>query len=556
MKLLVEAKHPLRAKYALLTEERERKRLEEKYGMSFDGFMIVRGPYQKVGGINSNGRTYPRSVWEKNLAEGSSYRHMLRSNAVLGELEHPESGVTHLARVSHRLLDNWLEELDENNPYEVPPGEYVMGEEIVLNTVNGKNLQALYEGGVMVPVSSRGHGNVQEVDDGVQEVCDDYELETFDHVCRPSVVEAVPRLISSGSQYRESLEEQDVGSGSVAPGAAPITPSTPPTEPPPAAAEPPPPPAEAPPEPPSNPNSKAEAEALVRKMKELASSDDVKELVAVITQAASLISTTSDDFELEKQRDQIMTLLDVISRKVLELEGGSEKKKKRKGKKEESVSMLEQTVDDIASDDEKETNKDKTVLKGDLEARLKRHGLDSSEANVAALADALRRKGFKVEPQKYTERRNQMADNAVVEVASAMAKRAVLAEQKLKEFQSRGRSTVSRKRYETALQVGDTLLDRAEKAVKENKVLRKRYEDAIRLCRKLQLELHKGGGTPVVETRTPARVQPTNTRRAVRPPITEDSVTRAGRTVVKTDTQSNDTGDDLLDCVTESVSGK
>jgi hypothetical protein len=396
-------------------------------------------------------------------------------------------------------------------------------------------------------------------------------------------------LISSGSQYRESLEEQDVGSGSVAPGAAPITPSTPPTEPPPAAAEPPPPPAEAPPEPPQapepppNPNSKAEAEALVRKMKELASSDDVKELVAVITQAASLISTTSDDFELEKQRDQIMTLLDVISRKVLELEGGSEKKKKRKGKKEESVSMLEQTVDDIASDDEKETNKDKTVLKGDLEARLKRHGLDSSEANVAALANALRRKGFKVEPQKYTERRNQMADNAVVEVASAMAKRAVLAEQKLKEFQSRGRSTVSRKRYETALQVGETLLDRAEKAVKstvsrkryetalqvgntlldraekavkENKVLRKRYEDAIRLCRKLQLELHKGGETPVVETRTPARVQPTNTRRAVRPPITEDSVTRAGRTVVKTDTQSNDTGDDLLDCVTESVSGK
>ena len=170
-------------------------RLQETAGLGGESRLRVRGVCQAINRVNENNRRYGSSIWEKHLSESSHFMNEMRAGRVLGELEHPESGQTHLRRVSHVVNNAWVETLGEDNEYEVEPGDWVIGESTILNTPDGKILQEIIDATGQAFVSSRGRGNTTPGSDGVDEVCDDYDLTTWDFVSDPSVRQAAQRPI-------------------------------------------------------------------------------------------------------------------------------------------------------------------------------------------------------------------------------------------------------------------------------------------------------------------------------------------------------------------------
>lgn len=172
----------------------------------------VRGIFQAIDVVNENNRRYPESIWDTNLGEDSPLMQRTRARKTLGELEHPESGTTHLGRVSHLIENVWKEELTEGNPFEVPPGKYVIGEALIFNTPSGQILQELYTCGVPVGISSRGRGDTRPGDD-CDIVEDNYEAETWDFVYQPSVTSAYPSPVGESksiSTVAESVRRANV----------------------------------------------------------------------------------------------------------------------------------------------------------------------------------------------------------------------------------------------------------------------------------------------------------------------------------------------------------
>ena len=82
----------------LLTEE------EKRYVAS--GSMILSGKLQECDVQNGNGRIYPRNIL---VREVNNYQKLVKENRALGELDHPETNVVQLERVSHRVTSVWME---------------------------------------------------------------------------------------------------------------------------------------------------------------------------------------------------------------------------------------------------------------------------------------------------------------------------------------------------------------------------------------------------------------------------------------------------------------
>jgi len=91
----------------------------------------------------------------------------------MGELDHPESQVINLKNVSHLITDyRW-------------DGDNVIGKIEILPTPSGNILKALIEQKIVVGVSSRGMGSLEQRGE-VMEVQDDFDLLCFDFVSTPS----------------------------------------------------------------------------------------------------------------------------------------------------------------------------------------------------------------------------------------------------------------------------------------------------------------------------------------------------------------------------------
>ena len=150
----------------LLTEEEKR--------FVAAGGMILSGKLQECDVQNGNGRIYPRNVL---LREVENYKKLVKESRALGELDHPETNVIQLEKVSHRVTSVWME------------GNNVMGKVQVMNTPAGKILQELVNGGCKMGISSRGMGSVRE-DKGTTIVEDDFQLICFDFVSEPSTPNA------------------------------------------------------------------------------------------------------------------------------------------------------------------------------------------------------------------------------------------------------------------------------------------------------------------------------------------------------------------------------
>ena len=110
--------------------------------------LIVTGVLQRAEAKNQNERVYPKDILEREVEkymEGP-----VAENRAMGELDHPESSIINLQNVSHNIKKCWWD------------GDDVMGEVEVLDTPAGKILKALFAAGIVVGISSRGLGSVEE----------------------------------------------------------------------------------------------------------------------------------------------------------------------------------------------------------------------------------------------------------------------------------------------------------------------------------------------------------------------------------------------------------
>jgi hypothetical protein len=127
------------------------------------------------GGIrNANQRVYP--VDEIGRAVGTLMDQIKNGYSVLGEVDHPDDLKVNLDRVSHMITQMWM---DGPNGY---------GKMKILPTPMGQLVRTMLEAGVKLGVSSRGSGNVNDMNGHVS----DFEIITVDIVAQPSAPGAYP----------------------------------------------------------------------------------------------------------------------------------------------------------------------------------------------------------------------------------------------------------------------------------------------------------------------------------------------------------------------------
>jgi hypothetical protein len=127
------------------------------------------------GGIrNANQRVYP--VDEIDRAVSTLMDQIKNGYSVLGEVDHPDDLKVNLDRVSHMITQMWME----------GPNGY--GKMKILPTPMGQLVRTMLEAGVKLGVSSRGSGNVNDMNGHVS----DFEIITVDVVAQPSAPGAYP----------------------------------------------------------------------------------------------------------------------------------------------------------------------------------------------------------------------------------------------------------------------------------------------------------------------------------------------------------------------------
>lgn len=184
-------------------EPRNQSMIKESYGQlehskPFEFYATL----QKWGVPNRNGRVYPEKILRR---ESEKYQDAIKRGMSISELNHPESSLIDLDRVSHLITEMWWE------------GNVLMGKIKLLTTpgfhergiVSSKGDVAanMMRQGVTMGVSSRGVGSLVKKGDQ-NEVQDDFELICFDLVSSPSTPGAYLYLNKEDRpKYEEKLSE-------------------------------------------------------------------------------------------------------------------------------------------------------------------------------------------------------------------------------------------------------------------------------------------------------------------------------------------------------------
>ena len=127
--------------------------LEKKYR--------IKGIFSTPEKQNKNGRIYPMSVWEREVAK---YQDVLKSghpNSLM-ELEHPPRSQVDMMEAVARIEKLYIE------------NGYVMGEAVLLDNPKANQLKTLIDNGIKMSVSSRGVGSVKG------NIVENYNLVNFD----------------------------------------------------------------------------------------------------------------------------------------------------------------------------------------------------------------------------------------------------------------------------------------------------------------------------------------------------------------------------------------
>lgn len=139
--------------------------------------LYMKGIFIQGGIKNQNERVYP--VSEIETAVESLNKQISEGYSVLGEVDHPDDLKINLDRVSHMITRMWMD------------GPNGIGKLKILPTPMGQLVRTMLESGVKLGVSSRGSGNVNDMDGRVS----DFEIITVDIVAQPSAPNAYPKAI-------------------------------------------------------------------------------------------------------------------------------------------------------------------------------------------------------------------------------------------------------------------------------------------------------------------------------------------------------------------------
>jgi hypothetical protein len=193
------------AGYISPTEQRNADLIRESKGMldhskPFEFYAVL----QKYNTPNRNGRIYPEKVLKR---EADNYKKMIDKGIALSELNHPESSLVDLDRVSHAITEIWWEGpvLMGKLKLLTSPGFHERG----IVSTKGDQAANLLRQGVTLGISSRGVGSLKKVGEQ-NEVQDDFELICFDLVWSPSTPGAY--LFSEPNDrfnFEENLEEEN-----------------------------------------------------------------------------------------------------------------------------------------------------------------------------------------------------------------------------------------------------------------------------------------------------------------------------------------------------------
>ena len=159
---------------------------------------------QKYNTPNRNGRIYPERILKR---EADNYKKMIQKGTSLSELNHPESSLIDLDRVSHIITEIWWEGpvLMGKLKLLTSPGFHERG---IVSTKGDMAANYLRQG-VTLGISSRGVGSLKKVGEQ-NEVQDDFELICFDLVSSPSTPGAY--LFSQPEErfnFEENLDEEN-----------------------------------------------------------------------------------------------------------------------------------------------------------------------------------------------------------------------------------------------------------------------------------------------------------------------------------------------------------
>ena len=159
---------------------------------------------QKYNTPNRKGRIYPEKILKR---EAENYKKMIEKGVSLSELNHPESSLIDLDRVSHMITEVWWDGpiLMGKLKLLTSPGFHERG----VCTTKGDLAANYLRQGVTLGISSRGVGSLKKVGEQ-NEVQDDFELICFDLVSSPSTPGAY--LFSNPEErnnYEENLEEEN-----------------------------------------------------------------------------------------------------------------------------------------------------------------------------------------------------------------------------------------------------------------------------------------------------------------------------------------------------------
>jgi len=144
--------------------------------------LYMKGIFIQGGVKNANERVYPVSEIEN--AVSTLNKQINEGYSVLGEVDHPDDLKINLDRVSHMITSMWMD------------GANGFGKLKILPTPMGQLVRTMLESGVKLGVSSRGSGNVNDMDGKVS----DFEIITVDIVAQPSAPNAYPKAIYESLQ--------------------------------------------------------------------------------------------------------------------------------------------------------------------------------------------------------------------------------------------------------------------------------------------------------------------------------------------------------------------
>ena len=172
---------------------------EMDYRNPFEFYAVL----QKYDTPNRNGRSYPEKILRR---EADNYKKTIDKGLSTSELNHPESSLIDLDRVSHIITEIWWDRniLMGKLKLLTSPGFHETG---VVST-KGDIAANLMRQGVTLGISSRGVGSLKKVGER-NEVQEDFELICFDLVSSPSTPGAY--LFSNADdreKYEENLEEE------------------------------------------------------------------------------------------------------------------------------------------------------------------------------------------------------------------------------------------------------------------------------------------------------------------------------------------------------------